>query len=59
MTDTLSIGLTKLLCKAQMAEDVDFLREGMRVFSEAAIEGVYYRDAAHLVRQIRTEDHVC
>ncbi len=38
MTDTLSIGLTKLLRKAQMAADVDFLREGMRVFSEAVME---------------------
>ncbi len=38
MTDTLSIGLTKLLRKAQMAEDGDFLREGMRVFSEAVME---------------------
>jgi transposase-like protein len=38
MTDALSIGLTKLLRKAQMADDVDFLREGMRVFSEAVME---------------------
>jgi putative transposase len=38
MTDTLSIGLTKLLRKAQMADDVDFLREGLRVFSEAVME---------------------
>ena len=38
MTDSLSIGLTQLLRKAQMADDVDFLREGMRVFSEAVME---------------------
>jgi hypothetical protein len=38
MTDELSIGLTKLLREAQTAEDVDFLREGMRVFSEAVME---------------------
>jgi len=38
MTDPLSIGLTKLLRKAQMEADVDFLREGMRVFSEAVME---------------------
>ncbi len=38
MTDQLSIGLTKLLRKAQMEADVDFLREGMRVFSEAVME---------------------
>ena len=38
MTDQLSIWLTKLLRKAQMADDVDFLREGMRVFSEAVME---------------------
>jgi putative transposase len=38
MTDPLSIGLTKLLRKAQMADDIDFLREGMRVFSEAVME---------------------
>ncbi len=28
MTEALSIGLTKLLHKAQMTEDGDFLREG-------------------------------
>jgi putative transposase len=38
MTDTLSIGLTKLLRKAAMDGDGDFLREGMRVFSEAVME---------------------
>lgn len=38
MTDQLSIGLAKLLRKAQMETDVDFLREGMRVFSEAVME---------------------
>jgi transposase-like protein len=38
MTDELSIGLTKLLRKARMADDVDFLREGMRAFSEAVME---------------------
>jgi putative transposase len=38
MTDPLSIGLMKLLRKARMADDVDFLREGMRVFSEAVME---------------------
>jgi len=38
MTDELSIGLTKLLRKARMAADVDFLREGMRVFSQALME---------------------
>ena len=38
MTDTLSIGLTKLLRKAAMEHDVDFLREGVRVFSQALME---------------------
>jgi len=38
MTDTLSIGLTKLLRKAAMDGDVDFLREGVRVFSQAVME---------------------
>jgi len=38
MTDSLSIGLTKLLRKAAMDNDVDFLREGVRVFSEALME---------------------
>ena len=38
MTDTPSTGLTKLLRKAQMTDDVDFLREGVRVFSEAVME---------------------
>ncbi len=54
MTEALSIGLTKLLRKAEMAEDVDFLREGMRVFSEA----VMAREVTQHVgaeRQARTE----
>jgi putative transposase len=38
MTDILSIGLTKLLRKAAMDGDVDFLREGVRVFSQALME---------------------
>ena len=38
MTDQSSTGLTKLLRKVQLAADVDFLREGMRVFSEAVME---------------------
>ncbi len=38
MTDALRIGLTELLRKAQMEDDVDFLREGMRVFAEAVME---------------------
>ncbi len=38
MTDALRIGLTELLRKAQMEEDGDFLREGMRVFAEAVME---------------------
>ena len=38
MTDELSIGLTQLLHKAAMAHDVDFLREGVRVFSQALME---------------------
>jgi putative transposase len=38
MTDPLSIGPMKLLRKARMADDVDFLRAGMRVFSEAVME---------------------
>jgi putative transposase len=38
MTDELSIGLMKLLRKAQMADDADFLREGVQVFSEALME---------------------
>ena len=37
MTDALRIGLTELLRKAQMHEDADFLREGMRVFAEAVM----------------------
>ena len=38
MTDQLSIGLTNLLRKAELDGDVDFLREGVRVFSEALME---------------------
>ncbi len=38
MTDELSIGLIQLLRKAEMDGDVDFLREGVRVFSQALME---------------------
>ena len=38
MTDALRIGLVDLPRKAQMDDDVDFLREGMRVFSQAVME---------------------
>jgi len=38
MTDTLRIALSALLRKAQMEEDADFLREGMRVFAQAVME---------------------
>ena len=38
MTDELSIGLTKLLRKAELDGDVDFLREGVRVLSQALME---------------------
>jgi transposase-like protein len=38
MTDELSIALTQLLRKAEMDGDVDFLREGVRVFSQALME---------------------
>lgn len=38
MTDELSIALTQLLRKAEMEGDVDFLREGVRVFSQALME---------------------
>ena len=38
MADDLRIGLEDLLRKAQVAQDVDFLREGMRVLSQALME---------------------
>ena len=38
MTDSLRIALSDLLRKAQMEEDADFLREGMRVFAQAVME---------------------
>ncbi len=38
MTDALRIGLMELLRKAQMEDNADFLREGMRVFAEAVME---------------------
>ncbi|MHB8646671.1 MAG: hypothetical protein ACYDAR_12855 [Thermomicrobiales bacterium] len=55
MTDGLSIGLTKLLRKAQMAEDVDFLREGMRVFS-AAVMALEVTQHVGAERHARTPD---
>ncbi len=38
MTDALSIGLTELLRKAALEHDGDFLREGVRVFTQALME---------------------
>ncbi len=38
MADQVSIGLTNLLRKAELDGDVDFLREGVRVCSEALME---------------------
>ena len=38
MTDELSIALVQLLRKAERDGDVDFLREGVRVFSQALME---------------------
>jgi transposase-like protein len=38
MTDALRIALSDLLRKAQLEEDADFLREGMRVFAQAVME---------------------
>ncbi len=38
MTDALRIALSDLLRKAQMEEDADFLREGVRVFAQAVME---------------------
>ena len=38
MADELTIGLVELLRKAQMHEDADFLREGVRVLSQALME---------------------
>src|SRR5258708_37954503 len=38
MTDELSMALEELLRKAQLSEDVDFLREGVRVVSQALME---------------------
>jgi putative transposase len=38
MADELRIGLTELLCKARMEHDADFLREGVRLLSQALME---------------------
>jgi putative transposase len=38
MADELRIGLTELLCKAQIEHDADFLREGVRLLSQALME---------------------
>ncbi len=38
MADELRIGLAELLCKAKMDQDADFLREGVRVLSQALME---------------------
>ena len=38
MADEMRMALDALLCKAQAGGDVDFLREGVRVLSEALME---------------------
>jgi putative transposase len=38
MTDELRIGLAQLLCKARMEHNEDFLKEGVRVLSQALME---------------------
>ena len=38
MADELRIGLTELLRKAMIDQDADFLKEGVRVLSEALME---------------------
>ena len=38
MADGLRIGLEELLRKAYMEQDTDFLREGVRVLSQALME---------------------
>jgi hypothetical protein len=38
MADELRIGLAKLLRKARMDQDADFLKEGVRVLSQALME---------------------
>jgi transposase-like protein len=38
VADELRIGLTQLLRKAQMEHDADFLKEGVRVLSQALME---------------------
>ncbi len=38
MADELSIGLWELLRKAQLEGNIDFLREGVRVLTQALVE---------------------
>ncbi len=38
MADELRVGLLELLRKAQLGEDADFLRDGVRVLSQALME---------------------
>jgi hypothetical protein len=38
MADTMSVALDEVLRKAQLSEDVDFLREGVRALAQALME---------------------
>ncbi len=38
MADALRMALLELLCKAELEQDTDFLREGVRALSEALLE---------------------
>ncbi len=38
MAETVSMALAELVCKAELQGDVDFLREGVRVLTQALLE---------------------
>ncbi len=55
MADELRVGLSELLSKARMGHDTDFLKEGVRVLSQALMEmkverGTWVRGATSALR---------
>jgi putative transposase len=53
MADDLRIGLEQLLCKAQVEHDADFLKEGVRLLSQALMEIEKHISAARHERSRR------
>src|SRR5262245_11944331 len=55
MADEMSMALEELLCKVQVSDDVDFLREGVRALAEALAEALMELEVTRYVGAGRYE----